>query len=141
MSRTLFPAISPAAVQQETSLPLCREIAWDFERNVPIFQDGKPVVVTGNEAVKVWIWKALHTQRYRYDAYTWDYGNELEELIGSDVSEELKQAEAVRYVREALEICPYIEQVEQVSVDFSDGVFTVSCRVRTKYGEVNVNAG
>ena len=68
MSRTLFPAIQPAAGYEETPLPLCREIAWDFEKNIPIFQDGKPLEVTGLEAVKVWIWKALHTARYQLAA-------------------------------------------------------------------------
>ncbi|MCI9576972.1 MAG: DUF2634 domain-containing protein [Clostridiales bacterium] len=138
MSRTLFPAIQPAAVQAETPLPLCREIAWDFAKNIPIFQDGKPLEVTGLEAVKVWIWKALHTARYQYEAYTWDYGNELESLIGSDFSDELKQSEAIRYVKEALEICPYIERVEQVKVNFEDSTFTISCKVQTIYGEVEL---
>lgn len=140
-SRTLFPAIQPAVMQEEALLPLCREIAWDFENNVPIFRDGKPLEVIGLAAVKVWIWKALHTARYRYGAYTWDYGNELEELIGSDVSDELKQSEAIRYVKEALEICPYIERVEQVQVNFEDSTFTMSCKVQTKYGEVEMDAG
>lgn len=140
MSRTLFPAIQPAAGYEETPLPLCREIAWDFEKNIPIFQDGKPLEVTGLEAVKVWIWKALHTARYQYDAYTWDYGNELESLIGSDLSEELKQSEAIRYVKEALEVCPYVEQVEPVQVSFEGSVFTIFCKVQTKYGEVEIHA-
>ncbi len=140
MTRTLFPAIQPETVQQETTLPLCREVAWDFEHNVPIFRNGKPVERTGLEAVKVWIWKALHTDRYRYEAYTWEYGNELETLIGSDFSDELKQSEAIRYVKEALEICPYIERVEQVKVDFKDSTFTISCKVQTIYGEVELNA-
>lgn len=138
MSRTLFPAIQPAAALAETPLPLCREIAWDFAKNIPIFQDGKPLEVTGLEAVKVWIWKALHTARYQYEAYTWDYGNELESLIGSDFSDELKQSEAIRYVKEALEICPYIERVEQVKANFEDSTFTISCKVQTIYGEVEL---
>lgn len=141
MNRTLFPAIQPEPIQQEIPLPLCKEIAWDFENNVPIFRDGKPVECTGLEAVKVWIWKALHTDRYRYEAYTWEYGNELEDLIGSDFSDELKQSEAIRYVKEALEICPYIERVEQVKVNFEDSTFTISVKVQTIYGEVEIDAG
>lgn len=140
MSRTLFPAIQAETPTQETTLPLCREIAWDFAANAPVYQDGKPLEVTGLEAVKVWIWKALHTERYRWDAYTWDYGNELTGLIGSDLSEELKQAEAVRYVREALEICLYVERVEQTDVTFGDGSMHITCRVQTEYGEVDVHA-
>ena len=35
-------------------------------------------IVEGLDAIKVWIWLALQTPRYRYPIYTWDYGNEFE---------------------------------------------------------------
>ena len=65
---SIFPMIQPPAPMEDTlpQLPLCREIAWDYVNNLPVFRRGEPVVVTGKEAVKVWIWKALHTARYRY---------------------------------------------------------------------------
>ena len=61
----LFPIIQPEAeptVQEK--LPLCREVAWDFARGIPIYAGGRPVEVTGLEAVTVWIWKALKTARF-----------------------------------------------------------------------------
>ena len=79
----LFPIIQPEAeptVQEK--LPLCREVAWDFARGIPIYAGGRPVEVTGLEAVTVWIWKALKTARFHHDIYTWDYGCEAESLIG-----------------------------------------------------------
>ncbi len=56
----LFPIIQPEAeptVQEK--LPLCREVAWDFTRGIPVYAGGRPVEVTGVEAVKVVIWMAL----------------------------------------------------------------------------------
>ena len=50
--------------------------------------------VEGLEAIKVWIWLVLQTPRYRYYIYTWDYGNEFEDLIGQGYSEEYIEAEA-----------------------------------------------
>ena len=139
MSRELFPAIQPAAEQpRQEPLSLCREIAWDFDLGIPIFQDGVPKEVTGKEAVKVWIWKALHAPRYRYDVYTWDYGNELESLIGSGLSEELQRSEAIRYVKEALSISPYIEKVEQIEITMEGDKLKLDCRVTTVYGEVEI---
>lgn len=46
---SIFPMIAPEASQgaQAQTLPLCREVAWDFERDVPVFRQGEPVVVTG----------------------------------------------------------------------------------------------
>ena len=99
---SLFPIIQPRIVEAETTFPLYKELKWDFEKNVPVFRNGSPVIVTGKEAVLVWAWKALHTPRFRHEIYTWDYGCEVESLIGQPFTEELKQSEAVRYVKECL---------------------------------------
>lgn len=71
---SLFPVIDPQEATKETAqtLPLYREVAWDFENDVPRFRGGQPILVEGKEALKVWIWRALRTARYRYEIYTWD---------------------------------------------------------------------
>lgn len=140
---SIFPIIAPPAESARDAaqdLPLCREVAWDFDRDIPIFRQGEPVVVTGKEAVKVWVWRALRTPRYRYDIHTWAYGSELESLVGQSYSEALKTAEAARYLRECLLINPYILAVSNVSTEFSGSSLSVSCKVETIYGEVEVNA-
>lgn len=136
----LFPVIQPeAGTPAVKALPLCREIAWDFDRGVPVYSAGRPVEVTGAEAVMVWIWKALMTPRRRFDIYTWDYGSEVESLIGRSFTAQVKQSEAVRYVREALEINPYITDILQTDVTFAGSEIAIQCRVMTIYGEVQVN--
>ena len=137
----LFPIIQPEAeptVQEK--LPLCREVAWDFARGIPIYAGGRPVEVTGLEAVTVWIWKALKTARFHHDIYTWDYGCEAESLIGKAFTAQVKESEAVRYVREALAHNPYITDVRQVDVSFQGTKLTISCQVSTIYGEAEVTA-
>nr|WP_243249466.1 DUF2634 domain-containing protein [Anaerotruncus rubiinfantis] len=129
--------IQPQTAEVDTELPLYKEAAWDFEKEQPIFRGGNPVIVTGKEAVKVWCWKALLTERTRYEIYSWDFGSEVESLIGQNYSDELKQAEAVRYVREALEINPYVTDISSISVSFADGVLAVSAAINTIYGEVS----
>lgn len=137
---SIFPVVQPEAeVVQAQELPPCREAAWDFERGIPLFSAGEPLEVTGAEAVKVWAWKALNTVRYRHEIYTWDYGCEAENLIGQAFTPEVKQSEAVRYIREALMVNPYIRSVRQTSVDFSGTRLTVSCTVDTIYGEVEIS--
>ncbi|MBC3938290.1 DUF2634 domain-containing protein [Anaerotruncus massiliensis (ex Liu et al. 2021)] len=135
----LFPIIQPEAVQGGTELPLYREVKWDFEKGEPVFRGGEPVVVEGAEAIKTWVWKALVTERARYEIYSWDFGSEVESLIGQPYTDELKRAEAVRYVREALEINPYITEVTTASVDFDNGVLTIDVTVDTVYGEVQAH--
>lgn len=135
----LFPMIQPEVVETQQQLPVYREVMWDYQKNIPIFKNGNPVLAEGKEAVAVWAWKALHTQRYRHEIYSWDYGNETESLIGRNFSEELKRAEAARYVRECLLVNPYIIDVVDVSVDFTDGSLSIAATLITVYGEANVN--
>lgn len=135
----LFPIIQPQTVEVSTELPLYKEVKWDFEKNIPVFKNGSPVIVSGKEAVLVWAWKALHTPRFRYEIYSWDYGNEAESLIGQPFTDELKQSEAARYVRECLLINPYIIDVSNISVSFGDGTLNISCTIETVYGEAELN--
>ena len=54
----------------------------DFEKYKAILVDGSPKIVYGNEGIKVWIYKAIKTNRYEFEIYTWDYGSEIESLLG-----------------------------------------------------------
>lgn len=130
--------IAPEASQgaQAQALPLCKEVAWDFKRDVPVFRQGEPVVVTGKEALKVWIWRAIRTPRFRYEIYTWAYGSEFESLLGQAYTDAVKTAEAPRYLRECLLINPYITAVKNISVSFESAKLTVAGTAVTIYGEV-----
>jgi len=137
---TLFPSIQPEATETTRSTAtLYREVKWDFENNAPVFKNGSPEEVTGKDAVLVWAWKALNTPRFQLEIYTWNYGNEAENLIGQPFTDDLKQSEAVRYVRECLLVNPYITDVTDISVSFTDGTLTISCTLNTVYGEVKIN--
>lgn len=136
---SLFPIIQPQAETEETTLTFYKEVKWDFENDIPVFLNGAPVTVTGKEAVIVWAWKALHTQRFRHEIYTWDYGCEAESLIGQPFTDELKQAEATRYVRECLLINPYITDVTGIEASFEGNLLHVKCTLDTVYGEVELN--
>lgn len=138
MSVTFFPSIQPTATTVETTKPRYKEIKWDYENDIPIFKNGAPVIVEGKDAVFVWAWKALKTSRYRYEIYTWNFGNETEQLIGQPFTDELKVAEAARYVRDCLVVNPYILDVKSIQVAFSDGTLTVNCSLITVYGEVSI---
>lgn len=136
---TIFPMIQPELSVHVEKLPMAREIAWDFTNDLPVLRNGEPVFVTGPEAVAVWAWNALQTVRYQHEIFSWDYGCELETLIGQSYSADTKKAEAIRYVREALEQNPYITAVTDIQAFFeSDGLLTVSCRIQTIYGEIAV---
>ena len=139
---SIFPVIDPPKAQDAgaQALPLYREAAWDFENDVPRFRGKEPIVVEGKEALKVWIWRALRTARYRYEIYTWDYGSEFESLLGQAYTDSVKTAEAPRYLRECLLINPYITAMKNIEVDFESAALTVRGTAVTVYGEVDFHA-
>lgn len=135
---SFFPFINPPIQEIESELPLYTEIAWDFKNNIPIVENGEFKKVEGNEAIKVWVYKALLTNRYEHLIYSFDYGSELSELKGQKYTRELTETEAKRYIKEALEINPYITEIEIVDVSFIDDKLTVNIQLETVYGKTEV---
>ena len=136
---SLFPFISNTdEVKVNNTFPMYKEIAWDFENNIPILENGDFKIVEGNEAIKVWVYKALLTPRYNYSIYTWDYGSELLDLIGKAYTPSLTKEEAKRLIKEALEINPYILEVTVMDTDFKNDLLSVDIKIVTIYGESEV---
>ena len=138
---SLFPFVTyDEDVVKDDTFPLYREIAWDFKKDIPILENGDFKIVEGNEAIKVWVYKALLVPRYQYSVYSWDYGSELMDLIGKAYTPSLTKSEAKRYIEEALKINPYILDVNVINTDFKDSILSANVRVKTIYeGEVIVN--
>lgn len=95
--------------------------------------------VEGLEAIKVWIWLVLQTPRYRYYIYTWDYGNEFEDLIGQGYSEEYIEAEAQRMTEDCLLMNENIQSITGFSVNMENEQLTVSFTANTIYGTIQFN--
>ena len=138
---SLFPFISNAdEIKVDNTFPLYKEVAWNFKNNIPILENGDFKIVEGNEAIKVWVYKAILTPRYNYSIYTWDYGSELLDLVGKAYTPSLTKEEAKRLIKEALEINPYILEVEITDISFKDSLLSATVKVKTIYeGEVIVN--
>lgn len=140
---SVFPFIDGddgVTLDKTASMPLYREVAWDFTVDRAIFQDGKPKIVVRNEAIKVWVYKAIKTARYQYEIYTWDYGSEIETLIGRGYVKGFIDNEAARYIEEALMVNPYITKVYNLIVTFRDDVLHVDGEIDTIYGRVSFSA-
>ena len=136
---SLFPFISNTdEVKNDNSFPLYKEVAWDFEKDAPIIQNGDFKIIEGNNAIKVWVYKALLTPRYNYSIYSWNYGSELMDLIGKAYTPSLTKEEAKRYIKEALLINPYILEVTVLDTSFNNGVLSADIKIVTIYGESEV---
>ena len=136
---SLFPFVTyKEDIVKNNSFPLYREIAWDFKRDVPILENGDFKIVEGNEAIKVWVYKALLVPRYNYSIYSWNYGSELMDLIGKAYTPSLTKEEAKRYIKEALLMNPYILEVTVIDTDFKNDLLSADIKITTIYGESEV---
>ena len=142
MSIFPFMNIDEVEVNIENSnseLHMYYEVGWDYIKDEPLIENNEFVIVEGNEAIKVWIYKAIKTARYQYPIYSWDYGCEISSLIGQKYTKGLTKSEAERYIKEAILINPYVTDVKIIDINFSEDILSVSIHVDTIYGEVNVN--
>lgn len=132
---SVFPFIQTVKTADSAQeLPLFREWAYDYNNNTLLTDgSGKNYLVSGNDALKVWIYKALHTPRFRHIAYSRGFGNELQNIYGYTLDDTIK-SEIKRYITEAIMCNPYINEITDISFEFSGTRLTVIIRLVTVYG-------
>lgn len=86
------------------------------------------------QAIRQFIRKALMTARFRFLIYDDQYGNELEDLIGSDVTDEFLQSEIPRAITDALIYDDRIEDVRDFEIERKKGDLYVTFLVETVDG-------
>ncbi|HBZ0209617.1 TPA: DUF2634 domain-containing protein [Clostridioides difficile] len=139
---TIFPFIGVPEdyiLPKTEELPIFREVAWDFEKDEPILEKGDFKIIEKKEALKVWIYKCIKTNRYEHEIYSLEYGTELSELIGQKYTKGLTESEASRFIKEALLINPYILEVNVKSANFNRDILSANVKVSTIYEEVEIN--
>lgn len=142
----LFPELTVGiASNTSQNLPIYREWAYDFKKNCFMTRNGKYYLVEKNEAIEIWIYKAIKTARYRYQAYPREYGQELDEIVGMSSSREIRESEAERLIQEALLVNPYITGVDDFEFEHHGSDLYIKFQVDTIYGgleeEMNFNYG
>jgi len=123
---------NPASTNSKT---IGKEIAYDFEKGTVLMQDGDVCYVEDVEALKIWIMKAIYTARYRWPIYSWNYGSEIEDLIGRDLSQGVLESEVKRMIEEAIEDHSCIVDVKEFSVEKEGDVLNVTLTVDTTLNE------
>ena len=90
--------------------------------------------VTGLDAVKQACYKAISTERFAFSAYNFNYGIELQDLIGQ--SKDFVSADLKRRFEECLEgIKGYLSVGEFNIVELNDGL-KAEIEIQTEYGNV-----
>lgn len=92
--------------------------------------------IDGLEAVKQAIYLILNTERYKHLIYSWDYGVELDDLIGRE--KEYAYPELKRRITEALVQDDRILEVSDFDFKNIGGKVTVSFSVNTVFGHLSI---
>ena len=141
MSRE-FPFIGVMRDIVAGDLPLFQEYAWDFERDCFLYDvNGRHILLSGNPALEVWIYKALKTERFEYLAYSWQYGIELKPFIGKVMGVQERYSELQRVITECLMVNPYVRSIDSFSITPENRaeLIRVHITLTTVYGEVEIN--
>lgn len=95
-------------------------------------------IVEGLEAIKVWVWLCLHTERFRHAIYSSDYGASLEQYFGHLLSDEYISTDCENEISEALLINEYIQSIEDFLAEKEGEQLRISFKVITKFGDLEV---
>lgn len=138
---SLFPFFDgQAEVEEQTisELPLYKEIAWDFNKDEAVIKNGEVVVLTGNDAIKVWVYHTLKTDRFKHTIYSFDYGQELKIYIGNNNSVDLIKSDIEQEIIDTLTINDYIVGVTNIVFNSIGDTINIDVTVATIYGDVEV---
>lgn len=123
-------------VNTEVELPIFRELAFNFDTKQLKTRGGHYYYVEKNEAIKIWIYKALFSSRYTYLSYSTNYGNEIYTLIGRYLEKKLLYSELKRMLEEALLVNPYITSLTDFDITQEGAKVVCNFSVNTIYGSV-----
>jgi len=132
---SLFPFITKG-VDTNTikTIDIYQEYEYDFQENR---LTGK--ILEGREALKMWIYKALLTHRYIYPIYSWDYGQDLEELIGRGYEQDFIKSEVERRIQDCLMVNERITRCHGFNINLINDTLHITFTAETIFGEVTIN--
>lgn len=130
----LYESVLQEAEETVNVMPIPKEYGVDFETG-----DLTGKIVEGIEALKVWAWNCIKTERYRYAIYSWQYGTEYEQYIGQTISDEYLQNDCYTETQEALTVNPYITGIDDFSAVIDGDRLSVSFTLNTTLGDAEVS--
>lgn len=117
-------------IESEPEIQPSRTYALDFDNN----EMGG--IIDGEQAIRQFIRKAIKTPRFRFLIYDDEYGCELDDLIGANVSDALLQTEIPRVIREALIYDDRIENVSNFVITRKKDMVFIEFTVTTSDGTI-----
>lgn len=91
------------------------------------------------EAIKQFCVKTIFTARFRHVVYSFNYGSEVEDLIGLDLSEEFLKSELVRTLKESLEYDDRINKAHSFDITTDTDSIYIKFTVDTEEGQLSIS--
>ena len=140
MTVFLFFLSAAPTISNIKTLLVFWEYAYDYTNNCLLLQAGKPYLIEKDEALKIWIYHALKVPRYVFAAHSWEYGNELEKILGRTEDKKILESEIQRYITEAVMVNPYIQELNGFEFEHEGAKVVVKFEVTTIYGRFTHNS-
>ena len=132
---SILPSYLSSTIQAQKATAVVIEMPKEYEVDCETGQlTGR--IVEGVEALKVWIWCCLHTQRFRYQIYSWDYGADLEQYVGQTLTDEYLETDLRDEIEEALKVNQYITEIDDYAFELTGSKITVTFSVQTLLGSI-----
>ena len=118
----------------QSSLPLLADVALDPDTGLPLEENGKLCLLTGQQALGQWVHFALDpaSRRFAYPAYTAAYGNEFDALAGTPRAE--AESRLPELLRQVLGVNPYITAITDLTLRAKGNGLTAAFTLETVYG-------
>ena len=102
----------------------------------PLKNGNNLIELSGKEALKVWIFKALKTKRNFYGIHSDSYGNNLDVHIGTIYQESIKNALIISEIKDCLLVNPYILDCYNFELNYNsdDNSLKASFNISIIYG-------
>lgn len=138
---TDYPFLGVTQPVESNSLPLFKMYAWNFDEDC--FQldgNGHKILLTGDDALKVWIAKVCRTERYVWLAYSRRFGIELYPFVNKVMGVGERKSELKRMLIEALMVNPYIKSIDSITLNEANHGkdMEINLTLTTIYGTLTV---
>lgn len=136
-----FPFTGNIQATNPASLPLFREWAWDFDKDCfKRDSNGNMILLSGNDALQVWVYKAVRTERWAFLAYSDAFGIELEQFRGKVMTVGERRSELRRAIKECLMVNPYVVSVDKIEFESNERgrVLNIRVELTTVYGSLEI---
>ena len=119
--------------EESLSISSVWDFGIDFETGL---LNGK--IVHGADALAVWCYFALKIQRYRFRAFSWEYGSETDDLIGENYGTDYTETEIKRMINECVCCHPNITGTENFNIIFKNSEMHISFKILTDFGDSDI---